>query len=302
MQEDAIRSSPLSEIFHKDGGKREVDGDARDVVRRRHERPGRNGRIDTRPLQDNRHERGHASGNEERNDERDSYDHAEKTLMPDPTDQRQYDPAGHAHQQADLHLAEKDVPDVGHLDHPGRESTDDERGRLKSDVAAHGGDHGNETHDGDDFLDRIAKLPEDGTRKQAADEVGEQPRQPYFGRRNARGLRDRLLFHGARHLQHVFGGFFPDHVYDIVDRNNADQHTVFVHNWNGEEIVTGDLTRHLLLVHVHGDTDDFAGGNILERGGGRHRQELTQRQDSHKMIVLVGDIDVEHHFSVRRLL
>ena len=47
---------------------------------------------------------------------------------------------------------------------------------LKSDVAAHGGDHGNEAYDGDDFLDRIAKLPENGTGKQAADEVGEQPR------------------------------------------------------------------------------------------------------------------------------
>ena len=60
MQKETIRSSPLSEIFHKDGGKREVDGDARDIVRRRHERPGRNGRIDAHALQDNRHERGHA--------------------------------------------------------------------------------------------------------------------------------------------------------------------------------------------------------------------------------------------------
>src|SRR6476619_6373276 len=165
MQVDAIRSSPLSEIFHEDGGKREVDGDARDVVRRRHERPGRNGRIDAYPLQKNRHECSHAGRDEERSDERDPHDHAEKALMPDPTDQRQYYPAGHAHQQSDLHLAEKDVPDVGYLDQPGRETTDDERGRLKSDVAAHGGNQGNETHDGDDSLDRIAKLPEDGTGK-----------------------------------------------------------------------------------------------------------------------------------------
>src|SRR5690348_8633606 len=87
-QDDASGSYTLSKIFHEDGRQREVDGDSRDVVRGRYKRPRRHGWIDAHPLQDNRHEGGHAGGNEKRRDQRNPDDDAEKSLVPDPPDQR----------------------------------------------------------------------------------------------------------------------------------------------------------------------------------------------------------------------
>ena len=76
---------PLSEIIHEYGGQREIDGDARDVVRRRDERSGRNGRINAHPFEYNRHKCGHAGGDEEGGDQRHSDHDPEKALMPDPS-------------------------------------------------------------------------------------------------------------------------------------------------------------------------------------------------------------------------
>jgi hypothetical protein len=51
-------------------------------------------------------------------------------------------------------------------------------------------------------------------------------------RRHAGGFRDRVLFDRAGHLEHVFGRFFPDHIHDVVNRDNADQFVVFVDDRN----------------------------------------------------------------------
>src|SRR5262245_41388806 len=107
---------PLPEVFHKDSGEREVNSDARNVVGSCDERSCRNGGIDTNSLQDNRHERRHAGRHEKCRNERDTDNYAKEALMPDPSDQRQDDPASYPHQQTDLDLSKEDIPDVGYLD------------------------------------------------------------------------------------------------------------------------------------------------------------------------------------------
>ena len=50
----------LANIFHERGGQGEIDGNACDVIGRRHKGAGRNGRIYLHSLQQDGHERRHA--------------------------------------------------------------------------------------------------------------------------------------------------------------------------------------------------------------------------------------------------
>src|ERR1044071_5485746 len=77
----------LSEIFHEDGGQREINRYPGNIVRRRDKRSGGHGRIDAHSLQDDGHEGRHTGGYKKCSDKRGTDDHTQEALMPNPSDQ-----------------------------------------------------------------------------------------------------------------------------------------------------------------------------------------------------------------------
>ena len=123
-----------------------------------------------------------------------------------------------------------------------------------------------------------------------------------FRRRHAGGFRDRVLFDRTGHLEHVFSRFFPDHVHDVVNRDNADQFAVVVDDRNREQVVTCHLTGDFFLVHVDRHADHVARGDVFQRRLGRNRQQLPQRKHPDQALIFVGHVYIEHHFRIRRQL
>ncbi len=123
-----------------------------------------------------------------------------------------------------------------------------------------------------------------------------------FCRRHTGGFRDRILFDRTGHLEHVFGRFFPDHVHDVVNRDNADQFVVVVDDRNREQVVTRHLTGDFFLVHVDRHADHVAHGDVFQRRRGRNRQQLPQREHPDQALILVSHVNIKHHFRFRRQL
>ena len=101
---------------------------------------------------------------------------------------------------------------------------------------------------------------------------------------------------------HVLGRFVLDDVDDVVNRDDADQLVLLVHDRDREQVVGRDQPRDLLLVHVHPDADDVRGHDPLERRGWRDEQQTPQRDDADEMTPRVDDVEIEDDLDVTRPL
>ncbi len=100
----------------------------------------------------------------------------------------------------------------------------------------------------------------------------------------------------------VLGGFVLDDVDHVVNRDDANELVLLIHDRDGQEVVGRDLPGDLFLIHLHAGADQIGGHDPLQRRLRRHEQQTPQRDDADEMTTLVHDVEIEDHLDVAAAL
>src|SRR5881409_2228028 len=202
-------------------------------------------------------------------------------------------PAQQSDEKPDQDLAREHPLDVRQLDATGGQPADDHSRGLQPDIAPHRRDDRDKRHQGHDFLDRVPEEPQDRARHHAPDEVGQEPGDAEPDRLEHRGVHDLLLLLdlGPGHLHHVLGGCVMDDVHYVVHGDDPDEPVLLVHDRDRQQVVARDQFGDLFLIGVGGDADDLPLDHGPETGVRGYLKQLAQREDAHKLLATIGDID-----------
>jgi len=135
-------------------------------------------------------------------------------------------------------------------------------------------------------------------RQHLPDEKRGQPRRPLSYHRDEADLWVRLLerLHSAKALN-VLGVFLDERIDDVVDRDDALDHSIVVDHWNGDEIVLTRDARDLLAIRVDRDRLHLFPRYVRYLPTFRRGEKLAQRHDALDAAGCVSRVDGVHRFA-----
>ena len=151
--------------------------------------------------------------------------------------------------------------------------------------------------------DLLLEVAHRGRREHLAQEQHDQPARTLLHERAERRLAVRLV----QRLEttdplDVGGDFVFDHVDHVVYGDRADQLVLRIDDRDREQVIRGDLSRHLLLIVVHVHADHVGRRDPLERRLRRNEEQPAERDHANQVAPLVHDVDVEDHLHAARFL
>ena len=180
----------------------------------------------------------------------------------------------HAQQRGDAHFLPENPADIAGRNLAQRQTADRQRRGLAAAVTAGIHQHGDARHQRHadtacGIGENVFIMGNDHAGKRGGDHQNQQPRQavarhlPYAG--------FQVFIIGGQHCRHLFkvlGVFFFDNIHDIIDRDDAHQAILMIHNGDGKQVVL-----------THGIGDDFL---VI---GGMHGNHLLIHQILHLRII-----------------